>query len=251
MTAMSTSGFRRVGAAGIAFAVVAGTAVLGAAPAEAAGLSWNCKILSSTIPWNGQVQGSLSPAKPKAGATVSMVVSFPGGYKTGPVPVPANKLQPVLYLNVNGQAVTARGGKNPSALGPNVTFPVPTTTVSFKAKAGSNKVTLTKVVFDYLPGEPDTTCQGNVPTVVSFTAAGASTATPTPTPTPTATASQTADPTATATATAASSPNTGGLPRTGPEDATRTLLIALAALQLGLIAAVRWGRRTSTSGAHR
>jgi hypothetical protein len=39
--------------------------------------------------------------------------------------------------------------------------------------------------------------------------------------------------------------------KTGPEDATRTLLIALVTLQVGLIVWFRWGRRASYAGSHR
>jgi hypothetical protein len=262
---MSTKRARRWGAAGLAFASVAGAAVFGAAPAQAAAINMDCKILSSSIPWKGTVSGTVAPSKPKAGGNATLTVSF-SEYKTGPVPVPANKIQPVLYLNINGQAVTAKGGTNPSALGPNQSFAVPTTKVQFKAKSGSNKVTLTKVVFDYLPGEPDTTCtnKGAAPTVVTFTAASTSTPKPTPTPTPTPSQSQTQEPVATATPTADADNNSGGnnsgnnksggkksgLADTGPEDATRTMLIAIAILQVGLIAWFRWGRKPAYAGSH-
>jgi hypothetical protein len=253
---MSTMRVRRWGAAGLAFASVAGAAALGAAPAQAASITMDCKILSSSIPWSGSVTGALTPSKPKAGGSATVTITFPGGYKTGPVPVPAGKLQPVLYLSINGASVTARGATNSSALPPNQTFVVPSTKVQFKAKSGSNKVVLTKLVFDYLPGEPDTTCtnKGSAPTVVSFTAA--STATAQPTPTPTQSQAQTQEPAATSTpaATDGGSSNNGkksSLPKTGPEDATRTMLIALVTLQVGLIAAFRWGRRPAYAGTRR
>jgi hypothetical protein len=264
---MSTKRARRWGAAGLAFASVAGAAVVGAAPAQAASINMDCKILSSSIPWAGSVEGALAPSKPKAGASTTVTITFPSGYDTGPVPVPAGKLQPVLYLNINGASVTARGGTNPSALPPNSSFTVPSTKVQFKAKSGSNKITLTKVVFDYLPGQPDTTCtnKGGAPTVVSFTAASSSTPKPTPTPTPTPSQSQTQEPASTATPTADSDNNSGGnnsgsnksggkksgLAETGPEDATRTMLLALAILQVGLIAWFRWGRKPAYAGSHR
>jgi hypothetical protein len=265
---MSTTRARRWGAAALAFASVAGAAVMGAAPASAASINMDCKILSSSIPWAGSVAGALAPSKPKAGGNATVTITFPSGYKTGPVPVPAGKLQPVLYLNINGSAVTARGGTNSSALPPDSTFTVPSTKVQFKAKSGSNKITLTKVVFDYLPGQPDTTCtnKGGAPTVVSFTAASTSTpaptksATPTPTQTQTQQPSQTAEPQTTANTTdnnASGGNKSGGkngnLAKTGPEDATRTMLIALVTLQVGLIAWFRWGRRPAQPvrrGAH-
>ncbi len=243
MTAMSSTRARRWGAAGLALASVAGAAVLGAAPAQAAAVNMDCKILSSSIPWAGSMAGALSPAKPAAGGNAKLTVTFPSGYRTGPVPVPAGKLQPVLYLSINGQAVTARGGTNTTVLAPNSTFTVPPTSVQFKAKAGSNTVTLTKMVFDYLPGEPDTTCtnKGAAPTIVSFTTAAAATSTPKPaSPAPAATTAAPAE-----TATPVSSGNAAqpaALPKTGPEDATRTFLLALAVLEVGLIAAFRWGR---------
>jgi hypothetical protein len=239
---------------------VAGAAVVGAAPAQAAtSFNMSCKILSSSIPWAGSVQATVTPAKPKAGGNASLTITFPSGYKTGPVPVPANKLQPVLTLSINGKTVTARGGTNPSALGPNVTFQVPSTKVQFKAKEGSNKVVLTKMVFDYLPGQPDTTCTGDKPTVISFTVAAATptkTATPTPTPTQSTaqpTQSDTAEPAVTTTSSDNPSPpkQPNKLGDTGPEDATRTLLIALVTLQVGLIVWFRWGRRPSYAGSHR
>ena len=216
----------------------------------------SCKILSSSIPWAGSVEAAMSPSKPKAGGNASLTITFPSGYKTGPVPVAAGKLQPVLYLNINGQSVTARGATNATALPPEATFTVPSTKVQFKAKSGSNKVTLTKMVFDFLPGQPDTTCtnKGSAPTVISFTAASTTATTPTPTPTPTPSASQTADPAATATPTATDNNSTGGqkdgMAKTGPEDATRTMLLALATLQVGLIAWFRWGRKPSYAATH-
>lgn len=265
MTAMSTMRARRWGAAALAFASVAGAAVIGAAPAQAASVNMDCKILSSSIPWSGSVAGALSPSKPKAGGNATVTITFPSGYKTGPVPVPAGKLQPVLYLNINGASVTARGGTNTAALPPNATFTVPSTRVQFKAKSGSNKITLTKVVFDYLPGEPDTTCtnKGGAPTVVAFTAASTSTPKPTPTPTPSQTQTQqptqSATPAASQTTAAATDNNASGnksggkknLASTGPEDATRTMLIALVVLQVGLIAWFRWGRKPAYAGTHR
>lgn len=257
MTAISTTRARRWGAAGAALVSVAGAAVFGAAPAQAAAVNMNCKILSSTIPYSGTVAGALTPAKPAAGANAKLTITFPSGYKTGPVPVPAGKLQPVLYLSINGQAVTAKGGTNTSALAPNSTFTVPSTSVQFKAKSGSNTVTLTKMVFDYLPGEPDTTCTnvGAAPTIITFTTAAATTtatATPKPatsSPAPAATSAAPAATTAAPAQTAAVVPVSNGnaaqpaaLPKTGPEDASRTFLLALAALEVGLIAAFRWGR---------
>ena len=246
MTAMSTTRTRRWGAAGLALASVAGAAVLGAAPAQAASVTMDCKILSSTIPWAGSMAGALTPAKPAAGGNAKLTITFPSGYKTGPVPVPAGKLQPVLYLSINGQAVTAKGGTNTVVLAPNASFTVPSTTVQFKAKAGSNTVTLTKLVFDYLPGEPDTTCtnKGAAPTIVSFTTTAAATSTPKPASSSPAPAASSAEPAAT-TAAPVSTGNAAqpaALPQTGPEDATRTFLLALAVLEVGLIAALRWGR---------
>jgi hypothetical protein len=257
--AMSRQGARRWGAAALAFALVTGAAVVGAAPAQAASINMSCKIFNSTIPWTGTVTGTLVPAKPKAGQKASLTVKF-SDYKNGPVPVTANSVQTVLTLNINGSTVTAKGGTNPTALGPDAPFPVPSTKVQFKAKSGSNKVTLTKVVFDYLPADADTNCtnKGAAPTVVSFTAASATTSNPTPTPTPSAT--QTAEPTETETPTAeattgGNSDNNGGkkgnLAKTGPEDATRTMLIALVAIQVGLIAWFRWGRKPAYAGSHR
>ena len=48
-----------------------------------------------------------------------------------------------------------------------------------------------------------------------------------------------------------SSGKNSGLAKTGPEDATRTMLIALVALQVGLIAWFRWGRKPAYAGTHR
>ena len=89
---------------------------------------------------------------------------------------------------------------------------------------------------------------------------------PKPTPTPTPTQTQTQQPTQSATPTAhaehvdpgnnASGGNKSGgkksgLADTGPEDATRTMLIALVTLQVGLIAWFRWGRKPAYAGSHR
>ena len=65
----------------------------GAAPAPVAGQSPK------------PVAGQVAPASPKAGGNATVTITFPSGYKTGPVPVPANKIQPVLYLTINGASV--------------------------------------------------------------------------------------------------------------------------------------------------
>ena len=80
----------------------------------------------------------------------------------------------------------------------------------------------------------------------SPSATASETATPTPEPT---SATPTPEPqTTTPAPTSGSSGNNGGKPsklaRTGPEDATRSMLVGLVALQLGLVVAVRLRRAT-------
>jgi hypothetical protein len=232
---------------------VATAAFAWAAPAEAANFTMTCKILSSSIPWSGAMSATATPASPKPGDTVKVTVSIPGGYKTGPVPVPAGKLQTDLYLTINGATSEVKGPTNPTVLAPNKPFSIAPISTQVKAKAGTNTVALSYVFFDYLPGQPDTTCKGSTPTLVTFTAAAASKpaaqqpAAQQPAAQQPAAQQPAAQQPAAQQPPAATTPR-GALPRTGPEDATRTLLIALVVLQVGLIAAVRWGRRPAYAG---
>jgi hypothetical protein len=252
VTATRITLVRRGGAAGLAVSLVAAIGVLGAAPASAASMDYDCKILSSSIPWSGNASAT-SPSGAKAGQTATTTVTLPD-YKNGPVPVQKNSVQTVITLSINGQTQTVKGGTNPSNLAPNQSFPIAPIKVQFKAKSGDNTIVLTKVEFDYQPTKPnvgpDTTCTGNKPELASFTVAAA--AQPQGPAQPQAPAQPVAQqPDTNAAPTAGGTPN--NLAKTGPEDAMRTLLIALAVLQVGLIAAVRWGRRTApaTSGRRR
>ncbi|HSR23353.1 MAG TPA: hypothetical protein VLW53_07370 [Candidatus Eisenbacteria bacterium] len=255
VTAMSTTLVRRGGAAALAVTMAAAGLVLVAAPAQAAQMNWKCKILNSNLDWSGNASAD-APSNPKAGQTATATINLPA-YRNGPVPVAANKVQTVVTVSINGQSVTVKGATNPTALAPDAPLPIAPIKVQFKPKSGENTIVLTEVDFDYLPGQPDTTCTGDKVSLASFSvaaaAAPAAPAAPAALAAPAAPAQPAAPVQPVAQPNNNAGPNTGALPQTGPEDAGQTLLIALAVLQVGLIAAVRFGRRTApaTTGRRR
>ncbi len=272
---------RRLGAVATATALMGVGLAVAAAPAHAdANMTFSCKILSSSIPWATPVVMSLSPNAPKAGQTVKATFNFSAGYKTGPVIVGAQKTVGRIFVDANGTAIKAQGTPNPKVLLPSTPFSFAPISVSFKAKTGSNVLKVTKFEFRYIDGPGnkdidtglDTICTPtSATTVETFTAASSSTTKTggtTPGGTKTCTTNggtngtnlpnscQTGGSVTTVSGAVdlqtgstkvqqqpAAKPRTS-LPRTGPDSALRTGIAAAAALQLGLIMAIRMSRKS-------
>ncbi len=172
---------RRLGAVATATALMGVGLAATAAPAHAdANMTFSCKILSSSIPWATPVVVSLSPSAPKAGQTVNATFNMSAGYHTGPVIVGAQKTVGKVFVSANGSAKSALGTPNSKVLLPNTAFSIAPITVSFKAKAGSNVLKMTKFEFRYIDGPGnrdidtglDTICTPTSATTVdTFTAA--------------------------------------------------------------------------------
>jgi hypothetical protein len=150
-------------AAGFALAAVppvaaqaAPTAVVAPAAKKATktvAVTMTCTTFSTPVPWVTSVVTTYTKAK--KGKKSAVKIAFKPNYRTGPVPIGANSLRPVLSLKVNGKAKTVTGTANPSAVGPNTTLPQSTIAFSFKAKK-KNSIVLSKVVWDH--AAVDTSC---------------------------------------------------------------------------------------------
>jgi hypothetical protein len=178
MLARRTRALVLAAVAGVALAAVPPVAAQAAAPAAVVApaakkatkrvpASFSCKTFSTAVAWRTTVATTyLKVAKGKK-STVS--IAFSPNYHTGPVPIGAKSLKPVVSLKVNGKARTVVGTPNPSALGPNTTLPASKVVLTFKAKKGKNKIVLTKLVWDH--SVVDTTCTlPSAVTLASFTA---------------------------------------------------------------------------------
>jgi hypothetical protein len=150
--------------AGFALAAVPPAAVQAApaavvAPAvkkatKRAALPMSCKTFSTSVAWSTTAVTTYT--KVKKGKKSAVKISFTPNYHTGPVPIGAGSLKPVLSLKVNGKARTVVGSANPAALGPNTTLPASKIAFTFKVKKGKNSIVLSKLVWDHTL--VDTTC---------------------------------------------------------------------------------------------
>jgi hypothetical protein len=119
-----------------------------------AALSMSCMTFSTPVAW--KTTAATTYTKVKKGKKSAVKIAFAPNYHTGPVPIAANSLKPVLSLKVNGKAKTVVGTANPAALGPDTTLPASKIAFTFKVKKGKNSIVLTKLVWDHTL--VDTTC---------------------------------------------------------------------------------------------
>lgn len=128
-------------------------------------MSMSCMTFSTPVAW--KTTAATTYTKVKKGKKTAVKIAFAPNYHTGPVPITAKSLKPVLYLKVNGKAKTVAGTSNPAALGPNTTLPASTIAFTFKVKKGKNSIVLTRLVWDH--SLVDTTCTMPAPvTLASF-----------------------------------------------------------------------------------
>jgi hypothetical protein len=152
----------------LTLAVVAGFALAALPPAAAqaavvapaakatkrVAVTMGCTTFSTTVPWSTTVVTKYT--KVAVGKKSKVTIAFSPNYRTGPVPITANSLRPVLSLKVNGKAKTVTGTANPTAVGPNTVLPASTIAFKFKVKNGKNKIQMSKVVWDH--AAVDTPC---------------------------------------------------------------------------------------------
>ncbi|HET8970426.1 MAG TPA: hypothetical protein VFN19_05145 [Candidatus Nanopelagicales bacterium] len=245
---MRASALRRLAGAAAAMVVLGAGAVGLAGPASAAEFTASCTIQGFDKPlpdfkWNAKV--TYSPSSPKPGDSVQISVELPEGYLNGPaVAVKPGQLTTKLSLDVGGTSVQAEGKmSNTSPVAPNAPISFGPSTGSYTAKAGSQPVKITKLLFDYLGSQSpiDTTCipksQPVQATIVVTSGGGGSS----PAPTQTTSGNN-------------NNANAGGnqpLPHTGPDEAITTLLVAVVVLQIGLVFYVRQRRRPALARSSR
>lgn len=129
-------------------------------------LPMSCTTFSTSVAW--KTTAVTTYTKVKKGKKSAVKIAFTPNYHTGPVPIGANSLKPVLSLKVNGKARTVVGSTNPAALGPNTTLPASKIAFTFKVKKGKNTIVLSKLVWDHTL--VDTTCTMPAPvTLAKFT----------------------------------------------------------------------------------
>jgi hypothetical protein len=129
-------------------------------------VTMSCTTFSTSVPWATTVATTYT--KVAKGKKSKVSIAFSPNYRTGPVPITANSLRPVLSLKVNGKAKTVTGTANPTAVGVNTALPPSTITFKFKVKKGKNKIILSKVVWDHALVDTPCTMPAAV-TLASFT----------------------------------------------------------------------------------
>ena len=265
----------RLAAATTATALIGIGFALAAAPANAASVDFTCRFASGTTAFQfaTPVTVTLSPAAPKANKSTTATITYANGFKNGPVALPAGNLFAESTLKINGATTKMKMTHATQGNPTDQAYSLPPAKVTFKAKSGANTIVLTQVVHWHsvfgLSASTKCVPPGGSATVSSFTASAGTTSSGTKTGSKSAACppgttipnlcssggSKTKSTVTTASGTvvlvtggtpaqpAAAKPRTA-LPRTGPDDAWRTGLAAVIALQLGLILAVRMSRKS-------
>jgi len=265
----------RLAAATTATALIGIGLAVAAAPASAASVDFTCRFASGTTAFQfaTPVTVTLSPAAPKANKSTTATITYANGFKNGPVALPAGNLFAESTLKINGATTKMKMTHATQGNPTDQAYSLPPAKVTFKAKSGANTIVLTQVVHWHsvfgLSASTKCVPPGGSATVSSFTASAGTTSSGTKTGSKSAACppgttipnlcssggSKTKSTVTTASGAvvlvtggtpaqpAAAKPRTA-LPRTGPDDAWRTGLAAVIALQLGLILAVRMSRKS-------